>query len=339
MNTSIRGQENASCHFSESTLTRTLKTVTVLSTGACGIFGNVFIIILAIKFTLRRNLHHLIINMAMADTTVVLATFLLEVPRIADDQLWMKMLLAGGDALCQVLSFFLVLSIYTSFLTLFIISFQRFRATRFQRTQAYTPRKRAIELASSWVGSFGMSFIRNWNVSIKKFSPTGRWFCSIDMIPVGWEFFFYLSIAVTVFLTITLSGVTLKRLARQKAIEDSLPEVQRQARAKRMASAIKMVIASLLLFTCCYTLFISFLTFKMFCPTDEYTDHSRCTTAYVFEIVEVFLPLVNSCFSPVIYLVFLSDFREAAKGLVYRRIYPRDTNQEQQQNAQASGAQ
>jgi len=38
----------------------------------------------------------------------------------------------------------------------------------------------------------------------------------------------------------------------------------------------------------------------------------------LFFILSNILPLVNSCFSPCIYIVFLSGFREAAKRLVCR---------------------
>ena len=37
------------------------------------IFGNIFVVILAVKYTVRKNLHHLIINMAVADLLLAIS--------------------------------------------------------------------------------------------------------------------------------------------------------------------------------------------------------------------------------------------------------------------------
>jgi len=51
----------------DSDTTRTVKVIASTLLSACGIFGNIFVIVLATKYTVRKNLHHLIINMAVSD--------------------------------------------------------------------------------------------------------------------------------------------------------------------------------------------------------------------------------------------------------------------------------
>jgi len=329
VNKSIHKQEDVFCHFSESVLTRTLKTVALLSTGLLGICGNIFIVVLAAKYTARKNLHHLIVNMAVSDTLVVLTTLFNNVPKIVDNYSWMKILIFGGDTLCQVICFLLIFSISISFLTLLIISIERFRATRFQTARSYTLRKRSIELILSWAGSFVMSFIRNFKVYVLKDSSTGAWICQIDHLPMGWEYFFFFTVALVLFVIFTLSGVTLRRLSLQQTINNNLPEVQRQARVGRLKGAIKMVITSLVLYSCCYVPFVVWKALKRFHFESDYTNQTFCTIAYVFENIEAFLPLINSCLSPVIYLIFLSDFRRAATELTHGRIFPLESHQQQ----------
>ncbi|KXJ06698.1 hypothetical protein AC249_AIPGENE24618 [Exaiptasia diaphana] len=41
-----------------------------------GLAGNIFVIVLAVKYTVRKNLHHLIINMAVSDTLYILITLI-----------------------------------------------------------------------------------------------------------------------------------------------------------------------------------------------------------------------------------------------------------------------
>ena len=87
------------CHFIEdSDLSRDLKMFSIFFVGACGIFGNIFIIVLAIKYTVRRNLHHLIINMAIADILVVTS-------------MWGYRKMKYEDITCKVLQFTIFTSI------------------------------------------------------------------------------------------------------------------------------------------------------------------------------------------------------------------------------------
>ena len=92
-----------------------------------GIFANVFVITLAAKYTVSKNLHHLIINMAVGDTVFLFAyllhyIFLLTGLRYRNGNI--------GIAICKVLNFLNNISYKVTLVTLLVISIERFRATR-----------------------------------------------------------------------------------------------------------------------------------------------------------------------------------------------------------------
>ena len=70
MNSSTNSTQDRNTCISETTIY-----ISYLAIGGVAIIGNAFIIILALKFTKRKSLHHLIINMAFSDILVV-ATFI-----------------------------------------------------------------------------------------------------------------------------------------------------------------------------------------------------------------------------------------------------------------------
>ena len=111
---------------------------------------------------------------------------------------------------------------------------------------------------------------------------------------------FYISIAV-------LSILTLRRISKTQAIENSLSEIQRQQRRRRIINAVKVVLYSLLVYTCCSLPFL--IGLLLWFLVNYCIDWST-----LFFFAWSFLPLVNSFVSPAIYCVCLSDFREAARG-------------------------
>ena len=96
-----------------------------------------------------------------------------------------------------------------------------------------------------------------------------------------------------------------------------------------MTSAMRMVLCSLLLYSCCY---LPYFVSKLF-------DFLRLNGIYysrlyidwtMLDYMLKFLPLANSCFSPCIYIAFLSDFRQAAKRLFCERTTNRRNSVRQQ---------
>jgi len=159
MNTSNITLNNISskyCKYSvpDSDLEKNAKYIAVGILSVVGICSNILIIVLAAKYTVRKNLHHLIINMAVSDALFLFA------------RLWNPISLeyhieslypAGvwGGIICKITSFINEISYKVSLVTLLVISIERFRATRqtltLQRSRPYTLRKRVAVLSICWL--------------------------------------------------------------------------------------------------------------------------------------------------------------------------------------------
>ena len=123
-----------------------------------------------------------------------------------------------------------------------------------------------------------------------------------------------------------LSISTIRRLSRPQEIHAHLNREQRKARSRRTQAAVRMVLTSVLLYACCWLLVFIFRGVlwsvyiwgnKLILP--DCMDH----TSLVF-IIYTFFPLFNSCFSPFIYIIFLSDFREGARKVLCRKTDRRE---------------
>lgn len=125
-------------------------------------------------------------------------------------------------------------------------------------------------------------------------------------------------------MTFVFSILAIKRLSRTQAIHAHLNQEQQKVRARQTQAAVRMVLASLLLYALClfplsvftflnqiHRIRIVFRKGPIFPPCMDWS-------AVVFIIYRCF-PLLNSCFSPCIYIVFLSDFRGAAKKVLCRK--------------------
>jgi len=137
---------------------RIVKITTLITLSVSGIIGNTFVIILVAKFTVRKNLHHLIINMCVADIVVVFISGLPGLTVYWDYDFWIFSN-KWNDITCKCLSFLRLAVAFISLNTLLIISIERCRATRLtvQRPQPYTFLKRLIGLILSWVVAFGVA--------------------------------------------------------------------------------------------------------------------------------------------------------------------------------------
>ncbi|KXJ06544.1 hypothetical protein AC249_AIPGENE1389 [Exaiptasia diaphana] len=63
------------------------KRIAVILLVTLGLAGNIFVIVLALKYTVRKNLHHLIINMAVSDTLMILMNLIIKISWLSDDKL------------------------------------------------------------------------------------------------------------------------------------------------------------------------------------------------------------------------------------------------------------
>ncbi|KXJ22972.1 Alpha-2Db adrenergic receptor [Exaiptasia diaphana] len=116
--------------------------------------------------------------------------------------------------------------------------------------------------------------------------------------------------------------VTVRRLSRRQAIEAHMSEDQQKMRAQRTRAAVRMVVVSALLYILCWLPSFFLKSAHAFrnkrgskiIPYAYRADPSCGLFFIIFPLT--FLPIVNSCFSPFIYIIFLRDFREAAKKVL-----------------------
>ena len=59
----------------DSLVRNTVQLVLMIVIGGIGILTNIFIIVLAVEYTVRTTLHHLIANMAVSDSMVIIMKF------------------------------------------------------------------------------------------------------------------------------------------------------------------------------------------------------------------------------------------------------------------------
>ncbi|XP_031572073.1 neuropeptide Y receptor type 1-like [Actinia tenebrosa] len=313
-------QSSLSC-FSvpDSHLVLTVKIMAILLVGGFAVFGNILIIFLAARFTVKRNIHHLIINMAVSDILVAIMysyhniRSLLRLPYFWE--LWDNDVF--GNILCKAYYFFYSASKYVTLTSLLIISVERFRSTKVtvRRVRPYTLKKRLALVSCSWLLPMGLKAYVPWYFKIHQDSNTRG--CYPNFLRAFFVLFSFdqLFVLLTMCLVVIFNIMTSFRLCKSRRTfpQGNFTEEQNRTREKRTAKAVKMVLCSLLLYTCCYLPGFVYYFLFAFDLTTEFPSYSFETLNFMLS----FLLLVNSCFSPCIYIVFLIEFRQAAKRLLH----------------------
>lgn len=250
MNVSNATQVYCECKKNHSDVERAVQLAALSTVGGFGLFGNIFTIVVAAKYTVRRNLHFLIINMAISDTLVIVMHLLDALISIMKYKLHDNI---TAVLYCKLVSIMNVVSHVVSLITLVIISIERYNITRkrvVQLSQPYSTKRRVGLLACSWVIPIILSLYEG-----TKSSSNGNGECqNLEDIPYSMWVWVCIRTIVKIalfLLLLILSLFTLRMLSRPQAIEESLSEEQRKRRRERIGSAVKMVLYSLLLFSCC----------------------------------------------------------------------------------------
>ena len=289
----------------------------------------------ALKPTRRSTLHHLIVNMAVSDILVVI-TF---VYKMFGSPLPDNINYIPANIICKLVLHINISSELVTLVTLLIISIERYRITSrltVQAPQALSSKKRVLVVLSSWFVSMLLGLFA-LIVGTVDFRSMKIHRCSFHINLVWHVLYPFKNIcAVIMYCSITILGIlTSVRLSKMTEIQANIPDAQRRLRKKRMVSAVRMVLCSLLLYSCCYLpdFVEDFLEGVLW---HEKSNGTSCNN----EIVHFMLHLpkiINSCLSPFIYMVFLSDFREAAVNVFTKRLRispQRDLEPAEQRNNQ-----
>ena len=212
----------------------------------------------------------------------------------------------------KIARFLLYVSMRECLITLMVISIERFRATRRTLTisQPYTFRRRATVICICWliplpIAAY-LSYLDCCGLRIEDILP----FHLADIM----------IIVLQCCVTVVLSIITIRRLSRPQAIQAHLSQQQVNLRRRRTQAAAKMVLLSVLLYTCCWLpTFVDHIFSVIGTLTQRDVKSIYIDWVSFHFIVNSFLPAANSLFSPLIYLICLPDFRQAAKKVLCRR--------------------
>lgn len=316
---------SAYCKYNEpdTELKKVAKHTALLLAVALGISFNVFAVILAAKCTVRKSLYHLIINMAVSDALFLLTMVLLWLPHYG-----LNIYPSGiaGVIICKATYLMQLTSCRVSLVTLLVISIERLGATRCRiQSRPYTLKRRAVSIGACWLIPMTVAACYT-----QKATPSKGW-CGVWRRSLQANLFTSLVWLFQSVVAIILCGVIfflsiliIRRLTKTQRIHNHLSEEQQSRRAIRKQAAVRMVLASVLLYTCCwlpYSVLTVIYMVSIINPSAQVIKSSICSidwNSFAF-IAWNFLPVINSCLSPCIYFVFLSDFQAAIKKILCRR--------------------
>ncbi|XP_020903260.1 melanocortin receptor 5-like [Exaiptasia diaphana] len=318
MNQSNNTQDETYCKFHEpdSSTERWIKFIALLVFIGIGFIGNVFVIILAVKFTVKRSLHFLIINVAVADILFDLANLFFEVTAFFRYDLYNRVNVALAETFCKTSVYIYRVFLSESLLTLLIISIERYRVTSqtVRISRPFSRKRGLVIIACSWI----IALVTNLYLPIFRnvVKRNSAYVCITKLERTPAIVFYLISMNSKLFFCLAMVVVcilTLRKLSKVSAIESSISYYQRLKRKKRIRGAVNMVLYSLLLssswFIPTYTLAILMNFTRLFAT---YCIDWRTIQFLAFE----FFPILNICLNPCIYCACLTDFRKAARRLL-----------------------
>ncbi|EDO35363.1 predicted protein [Nematostella vectensis] len=318
------GTNTSSSERSSASIHQEVRLVSLLLVVIIGLSLNLSVISLVImKQVPRRNMNLLVANMALSDFLSLLLepSYLLSNMTMGNLP-WIEVSYLA-DVTCKFYAFMIDTSTWVSNVTLLVISVERFRAVS---SVAHVPEKRSvfiILLLMSWVlpGLLNSSaFVFCWATKIR-----GTFQClrvttmQSELYAVATNAIFILLVVVILCLNFS---IILKLVRSQEAIH--IPEAQQQKRARRFRSATRMVLSSLLLFVLCATPLYTVLTiFRM-----EFLLGVPILGEWGVNMINALhvLFFVNPAASPIIYFVFLGDFKKVLHKFCCRKMVIGQTN-------------
>ena len=229
---------------------RTIQLTALAIVGGFGLLGNIFTIVIAAKYTVRRNLHFLIVNIAVSDSLFIVIMLLMGTRTFLYYKLWDNDV--AGSFAFKTTAFMHSLAVYNSLFTLTIISVERYRITRtrvVQMSRPYSVKQRVCLVACCWLSSVVISL----HIFILFYFDKKYKYCTMSSF-YHYKIFLFSTTFLYCFLFLTMlviNTITLRRLSHRQAIEESISDEQRKLRRKRTSSAVRMVLYSLLLYCCC----------------------------------------------------------------------------------------
>ncbi|EDO46447.1 predicted protein [Nematostella vectensis] len=283
----------------------------------CGFILNSTVIFLVLaKRVKKKTINVFVVNMSVADLCSLLLylpwrlkNYLTENPDWQNRTDW-----AGGifgDVTCKLISWFYNSTDWVSLVTLLIISVERFRAVKsIVQLPGLSRCKTASLISFTWI----LSGFVNLPLLIICGVRSGKTFCGCPLTKTIAAYYMgtnslYVCLVISI---LSINLVIIRRLVRVQA-SYNLPEAQQVRGLQRLHSAVRMVLCSLVLFVVCTAPFYAILTLarlEFFAEISaiEISDDTFDAWDFIF--------YVNAAFGPVIYFIFLDDFRDGLKQVI-----------------------
>ncbi|EDO29419.1 predicted protein [Nematostella vectensis] len=310
------GTNRSSTERSSASIHQEVWLVSLLLVVIIGLSLNLSVISLVMmKKVPRRNMNLLVANMAFSDFLSLLLEPSSLLSQMTGNSPWIGVSYLA-DVTCKLYTFTMNTSTWVSLVTLLVISVERFRAVS---SVVHVTEKRSvliILLLVSWVlpgllNSSTFAFCAANNIG-----GTFQCLCVFTMQSAIYAVAANVIFVLLVIVILCLNFAIIRKLVRSQ-VAIHIPEAQQQKRARRFRSATRMVITSLLLFVLCATpLYIVLTIFRM-----QFLLGVPILSEWSGNMINAVTVLffVNPAASPIIYFVFLGDFRKVLRKFCCRK--------------------
>lgn len=287
--------------------------------GFGSLLGNSFVILIIFKIRgMRSTMNYFILNMAASD--LLFTVFV--IPRVVSDlhSAPSRWFVRGvlGSFLCKFDFFIQDVSTAVSILSLVAIAADRFYGVVFPMKAGLmssgTFRRRI--LAATWFVSalFHLPYFYAYKLYDDALCLYD-WSPFLDHKKASRVYFLIMSITLFFFPAIILTivySIIIITLKRQKFPGNQSVKDKKRV-AKRNRSVLRMVVAVVIVFICCWLPF----NVSMYIALFQWGSHVPCYTSSLFFWV-VFIAYSNGCISPCLYFIFNENFRQGFGKVFYR---------------------
>ena len=280
--------------------------------------GNILVIIAVYKTPrLRTSTNYYYVNMAVSDFLASLTSwplYLIEEMAARNGSLIQNPLTTIG---CKVGSYFRMLSLTVSVLSLVLIAVDRFIATVFPlKATLINPRVKAALLSATWLISITQCILLFHASRLAEIDPQ-IFFCTFSWNSLPLRSFFMASVVLYNFLpliviVITYSCTMHTLKTRQQAQMSEASSSQRN-RAKENQNVLKIFRSIVLAFFVCIFLFGLYLILLTTLPEIHTIDNCR----FIRGVFHFVFPSLSTAINPVILFSFSTNFRNAMKRLCH----------------------
>lgn len=275
--------------------------------------GNTLIIIIVYnRPELRKTVNYFIVNMAVSDFVLPLASIPVRITEIATDSLQWHIDGTVGVILCKLHVFMERVSVIVSVQSLVWIAFDRFVAVVFpMKVYLISSRFRAFAIASTWIVGIAS---KSLDLYMAELIETGTGvICKQYINTPTFSFSDYLTVHTAIFqiapliLMTFLYGIIALTLRRQKRMF-RCKEVHRRFRRKE--GAIRMTSCIMAAFYICVLPKVLWIFLLLF----EYEDSCSFYRGFMFSTYLMFY--LSSTINPIICMTFVDSYRRGLREIL-----------------------